>query len=93
MGKYSIEISTIANKHLKQHKKSGDKATKKRVEIIFQELAEHPYTGIGSPEALKYELSGYWSRKLNQKDRLVYRVNEKEVEVFVATAKGHYDDK
>ncbi len=75
MGKYIIEISATAQKQLKQHKKSGNITIKKRIESIFKELAEHPYSGVGSPKELKHELSGYWSRKLNKKDRLVYSLN------------------
>jgi toxin YoeB len=49
--------------------------------------------GIGQPEALKYELSGFWSRKINQKDRLIYKVEEDIVTVFVISAMGHYNSK
>jgi len=93
MGKYSIELSNRARKELQAHYKSGNKTTIKRIEIIFEELEEHPFSGTGQPEALKYGLSGYWSRELNRKDRLVYRVNNDLISVFVASAIGHYDDK
>ena len=76
MGKYSIEIENEAKKELAAHYKSGDRKTIKRIERIFKELAETPYDGIGSPEPLKYELSGYWSRQINKKDRLIYKVKE-----------------
>lgn len=66
MGKYSIEIENEAKKELAAHYKSGDRKTIKRIERIFKELAETPYDGIGSPEPLKYELSGYWSRQINK---------------------------
>lgn len=91
MGKYTIELSKQAIKDLKLHKKSGDINSKNRIENIFKDLSKHPFTGVGSPEALKYDLSGYWSRKINKKDRLIYKVNDDIVEVFVASAKGHYD--
>ena len=93
MGKYSIELSKQARKELQAHYKSGNKATIKRIEVIFSELEEHPFTGSGKPEQLKYELSGYWSRELNKKDRLVYRVLDDLVSVFVVSAIGHYGDK
>ena len=70
MGKYSIEIENEAKKELAAHYKSGDRKTIKRIERIFKELAETPYDGIGSPEPLKYELSGYWSRQINKKDEM-----------------------
>lgn len=93
MGKYSVEIENIAKKELATLYKSGDKKTIKRIERIFQELSETPYIGIGSPEPLKYELSGYWPRQINKKDRLTYRVDESIVIVYVVSALGHYDDK
>lgn len=93
MGKYSIEIENTARKELAAHYKAGDKKTIKRIERIFQELSETPFEGIGSPEALKHELSGYWSRQINKKDRLIYKVDEGVVTVYIVSALGHYDDK
>lgn len=73
-------------------KKSGNKAAINKIQQIFKELSNTPYEGTGNPEALKYELSGYWSRRINKKDRLIYQVNEEEVIVLVISALGHYDD-
>ena len=50
-----------------------------------------PFVGIGRPEGLKYELSGYWNRRINNKDRIVYRVEENIV--FIVSARGHYLDR
>lgn len=93
MGKYSIEIENEVKKELALHYKSGDKKTIKRIERIFQELALTPYQGIGSPEPLKYELTGYWSRQINKKDRLIYKVVEEIVTIYIVSALGHYQDK
>jgi toxin YoeB len=93
MAKYTIEVKPIAEKHLKEHLKSGDKASIKKIEKIFIELSENPYEGIGNPEQLKHELSGFWSRKINAKDRLIYFVEDNVVMVYVISAKGHYLDK
>jgi len=83
----------LAERHIKQHFKLGDKASIKKIEKILIELTETPYAGIGNPEALKYELTGFWSRKVNQKDRLIYKVDEDVVTVFVISAMGHYNQK
>ncbi|MFN7422116.1 MAG: Txe/YoeB family addiction module toxin [Chitinophagales bacterium] len=64
-------------------KKSGNKAAINKIQQIFKELSNTPYEGTGNPEALKYELSGYCSRRINKKDRLIYQVNEDEVIVMV----------
>ena len=73
--------------------KSGDKASIKKIEKILIELTETPYAGIGNPEPLRYETSGFWSRKVNQKDRLIYKVDENIVTVLVLSAMGHYNQK
>ncbi|MEQ8241623.1 MAG: Txe/YoeB family addiction module toxin [Cyclobacteriaceae bacterium] len=53
----------------------------------------HPYLGTGKPEALKYDLEGYWSRRINKKDRLIYKVVDEIVTVTIVSAKGHYGQK
>jgi len=93
MGQFKLKIEELAQLHLKKHYKSGDKASIKKIEKILIELSETPYTGAGNPEALKYELTGFWSRKINQKDRLIYKVHEDIVTVFVISAMGHYNQK
>jgi len=90
MGKYLVKLESSAVKEILAIKKSGDKASIIRLEKIIKELSEHPFEGIGKPEALKYELSGYWSRRINSKDRLIYKVFEEKVLVVIISAKGHY---
>ena len=90
MGKYLVELNPKAEKEIKAHYKSGSKASIKKLEKILKELSETPYEGTGKPEALKHDLAGFWSRRINQKDRLVYKVYEKKVIVLVVAAKGHY---
>jgi toxin YoeB len=93
MAKYSVVVQKNAQKHLQTHYKSGDKASIKRINQIFEELSEHPEIGIGQPEQLKFDLAGFWSRQINRKDRLVYRIENNIVTVTVVSAKGHYSDK
>ena len=93
MGKYKIEVSEDAQKDLKIIRKSGDKASIKKVEQIFAELEVHPESGTGKPERLKFDLAGLWSRRINKKDRLVYSIENEIVTVTVVSAFGHYDDK
>ena len=91
MAQFRVEVKELAQKHLKQHYKSGDKASIKKIEKILLELSENPFVGVGNPEALKYTLSGLWSRRINRKDRIIYEVNENIVTVFVISAMGHYN--
>lgn len=93
MAKYYITISEQAKKELAAHRKAGNKTTINRIERILEELAEHPTSGFASPEQLKGNLSGFWSRQINKKDRLIYSINDSEVMVLVISAKGHYNDK
>jgi toxin YoeB len=93
MGKFKVIVSERAKKELLEIQKSGDKASIKKVANIFLDLYEHPETGIGKPERLKFDLSGYWSRQINKKDRLIYLIEDKIVTVTVVSAKGHYSDK
>lgn len=93
MGEFVIEYTETAIKHLKQHKKVGNKATLIKIKTIISELESHPYSGIGKPEQLKRDLVGYWSRRINQKDRLIYKVINQKVVVEIILAIGHYDDK
>jgi len=60
MGQFKLKIEELAQKHLKQHYRSGDKGSIKKIEKILLQLSETPYEGIGNPEPLKYELAGFW---------------------------------
>ncbi len=93
MGKYFVELIERSKKDLQKHHKSGNKATIKKIEIILKELSIHPYEGIGKPEQLKGDLSGFWSRRLNKKDRIIYKVEEDIVTVYIISAMGHYENK
>lgn len=93
MGKYFVEFDDIARKDLKNHYKSGNKATIKKIEKILLELTETPFSGEGQPEELRHNFNGYWSRRINQKDRMIYRVEEEIVTVIIVSAMGHYSDK
>ena len=55
---------------------------------LLEAIKENPYQGLGKPEALRFDLSGYWSRRLTRQDRLVYRVTDQVIEVL--SCKYHY---
>lgn len=58
-----------------------DKKKLKKINALIKELLRTPFEGTGKPEQLKYELSNVWSRRINLEHRLVYRVNEDEIEI------------
>jgi toxin YoeB len=66
-----------------------DKKLQKNIVELIHDINRSPYTGIGKPEALKHELSGYWSRRINDEHRLVYKVTE--TEIIVISCKYHYE--
>ena len=68
----------------------SDRKLALKVEELMREVATDPYVGRGKPEPLKYELAECWSRRINRKDRLVYRVNEETGVVEVLSMMRHY---
>jgi len=89
---YTIILSRKAKEDLKSLKKSEPQAYKKARSLI-EELAEHPKTGRGKPQLKKYDLEGLYARKITDKHRLVYSIDDEIVTVYVISSKGHYDDK
>lgn len=87
----NIIISPQAKKDLDFHKKSGNKPNIKKIERIFRDLKSDPYKGEGKPEALKYEWTGFWSRRIDKYNRIIYSINDETVTVFIVSAKGHYE--
>lgn len=88
---YSIEFTPKALEGIEKLKISGNKPVLKKIRKLLDELTEHPYTGTGQPEQLKHNLSGFWSRRINQEHRIVYAVDEKSVVVTIVSAKGNYN--
>jgi toxin YoeB len=91
--RYVLEFTDNAIADIEKHKKSGNTVLLKKLEKIFLELMEHPTTGTGQPEKLKYELTGLYSRRINSKHRLIYSINNDVVSVQVLSAWSHYEDK
>ncbi len=90
---YTLQLTSDAIQDIDRLKKAGDKATLKKLSVLLEELTEHPRTGTGQPEELKHNFSGCWSRRINAKHRLVYRIEEEQVTVIILYASGHYKDK
>ena len=60
----------------------------KRINKLIKDIQRTPFEGIGKPEALKYSLSGYWSRRINDEHRIVYKVTEDSL--LIAQLRYHY---
>jgi len=76
-----INFSPKALEHLNFWKKSGNKAVQKKIYDLIESLQNTPFEGIGQPEALKHNLSGYWSRRINKEHRLIYQVKGEAIEI------------
>lgn len=59
-----------------------DKKTLKKINQLLQDISRNGNTGVGKPEALKHDLSGYWSRRIDEKNRLVYRISGDNIEII-----------
>lgn len=66
----------------------NDKKTLKKVNELIKDICRTPFVGIGSPEPLKHHLSGWWSRRINLEDRLVYKIDNDSV--FILQCRKHY---
>jgi len=62
----------------------------KRINDLLKDIARNPYNGIGKPEPLKHKYQGYWSRRIDEKHRLIYKIREDEI--LIAKCRFHYDD-
>lgn len=71
-----------------EHWKTHDHKKVDRIKKLLANIMETPYAGIGKPEALKYDLQGYWSRRIDHEHRLVYKVTDQEV--VVVACRFHY---
>ena len=67
---------------------SQDKKTLRRINKLIDSTLQSPFKGIGKPEPLRENLSGYWSRRINESDRLVYKVED--LYIIIASGRYHY---
>ncbi|MBP1678081.1 MAG: Txe/YoeB family addiction module toxin [Bacteroidetes bacterium] len=85
-----IVFSDLAKKDIEFHQKAGNLTVLRKINTLILEIIENPFSGTGKPEALKYELTGKWSRRINREHRLIYSVTESTI--YIYSAKGHYFD-
>lgn len=68
-----------------------DRKTLKRINQLLQDIDRNGYSGIGKPEPLKGDLQGYWSRRIDETNRLIYRIAGERIEIL--QCRSHYRDK
>jgi len=70
------------------HWQKTDKQILTRINNLIKEISRDPFEGVGKPEELKHALSGYWSRRINDEHRIVYKVQENSISI--AQLRYHY---
>ena len=68
-----------------------DRKTLKKINQLINDIVRNGNSGIGKPEPLRGNLSGYWSRRINDKDRLIYRIDENNI--YILSCRYHYRDR
>jgi toxin YoeB len=67
-----------------------DKKTLKKINALLKDIDRNPFSGEGKPESLKYDKQGYWSRRIDEVNRIVYKITEGQI--IIVQCKGHYND-
>jgi len=88
-----IIFSNKAKKDIEFWTKAGNKSILKKISELLRAIQENPFEGIGKPEPLKHDLSGVWSRRINQENRIIYEIiDENTIEILnIISLKGHYE--
>lgn len=68
--------------------KNGNRPILQKIAQLTEDIVRNPFKGIGKPEALKYELTGKWSRRISKEHRFIYSIIDETI--FVYSLKGHY---
>ena len=90
---FSIELTEVAEKDIEKFKKTGNKKILQKIDKLLDELRQHPTSGTGKPEQLKHYDTPTWSRRISDKHRLIYRIQEGKIVVLVLSLWGHYGNK
>ena len=83
-----IVLSKTALEHIEYWKKTKNIKVQQRIVELKNAILESPFTGIGKPEPLKYQLAGKWSRRIDKVNRFVYTIENNTLHIF--SLKGHY---
>lgn len=83
-----VVFDEVALADIAYWKKIGNSTVQKRIQKLLEDILKTPFSGLGKPEPLKYELAGKWSRRINNRDRLVYSITKNYIKVH--SLRGHY---
>ena len=85
---FSIEFSDTAMEDYQYWEKTNNKKVIEKIKALLKNITETPFEGIGKPEALKYDFTGYWSRRITREHRIVYKVETNII--YIIQLRGHY---
>jgi toxin YoeB len=83
-----IDFDEEALKDLEFWKRSGNTTLQTRIQSLLLNILETPFTGLGKPESLKYNLAGKWSRRINKEHRIIYSLKDGRIQIH--SLRGHY---
>ncbi len=86
-----VAYSKQALKDIAFWKKNGSNTIKAKISSLILDIQKTPFKGLGKPEALKGNLCGFWSRRIDDKNRIIYEVNNEYIQIH--SLRGHYFDK
>ena len=72
-------------------KEKGTEKIRKRISKLITSIEASPFTGLGKPEPMRYEMTGKWSRRIDNKNRIIYSVAQECIRIY--SLRGHYGDK
>jgi len=84
-----IEYTLEAQEDLQYWQQQGTDAIKRKISQLIENISKTPFSGIGKPEPLKYELAGSWSRRIDRKNRIIYEISDNII--YILSMKGHYN--
>lgn len=87
---YKIRFTETADEDVLYWKKSGQKVVMAKIQRLLIDMQQHPLTGLGKPDALRFDLSGKYSRRIDSKNRLVYDVDDSSMIITIHSLRGHY---
>ncbi len=82
---FRFQFTETFKRDYQQH----DKKAAARIDVLVESVLNDPFRGIGKPEPLRFGLSGFWSRRINREDRLIYKVEDDLVMLY--SCRGHYE--
>jgi toxin YoeB len=83
-----VIYTSDARVDLDHWRNSGNRTVQTKISSLIASMLETPFEGLGKPEALKYDLKGRWSRRINREHRIIYAVVEGQIEIY--SLRGHY---